>query len=199
MCWRSGRASALGQHRAQGGVRHPRVFPPPPPRACRRVRPLKPRVARPGLRARREAAAPHFPGSFVGGAGGLGQRTDRPVVGPWHGGGLPGNSLSRAPLPARFPGPRKGAVPPRPRGPRLPGGRLLPEPAPPSAPPNPGEWRAGWVRPRPGDPVSRPRVPAGRRAWLREPGDPAWAARAAAPTLPVQDSPDAPRSSREGH
>lgn len=40
-----------------------------------------------------------------------------------------------------------------------------------------------------GDPVSGHCTPTRQRTWLREPGDPSWAARVSAPTRPVQDSP----------
>lgn len=130
------------------------------------LRPAQHREAWP--HTRREAGAPGFPGSFHSRSRGLGRgpTEDRPAARrrgePAAGAAALGTPVSRG---------REGAVPPRPRGPRLPRA---------ASSRSPGGWPGAGLRPLPGAAPSR---------TLRF--------RVAATSLRVQDSPDAPRSSRE--
>lgn len=159
------------------GVGNPRTS--PPRRVPGGMLPLKPAQdceARP--HTRREAGA-RVPRLLFSEEQRAGARTDRRRP--------PRRALCRAAAPGTrralgLPG-RTGAVPPRPRGHAFPG------PLPPGA--EAGGRVLGCGR-SPGPSRLGPCASAAA-------GGPAWAARVAAPSLPVQDSPDAPRSSREGN
>ncbi|XP_039719227.1 alpha-N-acetylgalactosaminidase isoform X5 [Pteropus medius] len=199
VCWRSGLTSVRDPPPGAGRGSGEWVCPSSPAACLVRALPtIPPKGARFGPHTRRVACAPRLSGFFFVGESvgwGAGPTGQRPRVGPET--GVSYQELPGAGRLSRFRGPRTGAVLPRRREPRPRGAAASRSPLGPLSPPRRPARRSPWVVAR-GPGFGRSpgrsclRTPRFRQAGSmaagagrpRARGDPARAARVAAPTPP---------------